>query len=370
MNTHQLNVHTQSHDYPIFIKGNSQPDNLDLAAPLLPFICGKQVMIVSNDVVAPLYLADLEQKLTSHDLTVVSVVLPDGEQHKNQESINAIYDALMDNHFARDCTLIALGGGVIGDMTGFAAASYMRGVNFIQVPTTLLAQVDSSVGGKTGINHPLGKNMIGAFWQPVCVLADMATFETLPDREFAAGLAEVVKYALIFDQEFLVWLETNAQKILAKDGEILSQMVYRCCDYKAKIVALDERESGNRALLNFGHTFGHVIETHQGYGNWLHGEAVSAGMVQALALSYELNLIRHDELLRVVQLLTVFNLPVRPPSIDVDTALNLMGHDKKVQNGKIRLILLKALGQGFVTAEFEMSLLKKVLTDVEAYFHS
>lgn len=368
MNTqHTLTVHTQSHDYPIFIKGDSQSDNLDLATPLHPFIRGKQVLIVSNDVVAPLYLSALEQGLKKQNLTVITCILPDGEQHKNQDSINAIYDALMNAHFARDCTLIALGGGVIGDMTGFAAASYMRGVNFIQVPTTLLAQVDSSVGGKTGINHPLGKNMIGAFWQPVCVLADMATFNTLPEREFSAGLAEVVKYALIFDVDFLTWLEQNTDKILAKDGDILSQMVYRCCDYKAQIVALDERESGNRALLNFGHTFGHVIETHQGYGSWLHGEAVSAGMVQALALSCELGLISRDDVSRVVKLLSVFNLPVRPPVIEVDTALNLMGHDKKVQSGKIRLVLLKSLGQGFVTAEFEMVLLQKVLTDIESY---
>lgn len=362
---HTLNVHTQSHDYPIFIGGSAQ--RVDFATPLMPFIKGKQVMIVSNDIVAPLYLDDLKNTLEQAGFKVVSCVLPDGEQHKNQESINTIYDVLMSHHFARDCTLIALGGGVIGDMVGFASASFMRGVNFIQVPTTLLAQVDSSVGGKTGINHPLGKNMIGAFWQPVCVVANMSAFDTLPAREFSAGLAEVVKYALIFDGEFLDWLETHADKILAKDGEILSQMVYRCCNYKAKIVASDEREAGNRALLNFGHTFGHVIETHMGYGNWLHGEAVSAGMMQALVMSYKMGLIGLDEVHRVARLLERFGLPATPPKIDPNIALSLMGHDKKVAKGKIRLILLKSLGEAFITSEFELAVLNEVLGGIDEY---
>lgn len=361
-----LSVHTQSHDYSIFI-GASLVGQMDLASPILPFIKGKQVLIVTNSTVAPLYLTDFSECLMATGLTVASCILPDGEQYKNQEHVNAIYDALMKNHFARDCTLIALGGGVIGDMTGFAAASFMRGVNFIQVPTTLLAQVDSSVGGKTGINHPLGKNMIGAFWQPVCVLADMTTFETLPKREFAAGLAEVVKYALIFDKDFLDWLETNATKINARDANILGEMVYRCCDYKAQIVASDERESGVRALLNFGHTFGHVIETHMGYGNWLHGEAVGVGMVQALAMSHKLGLIGRDDVVRVVALLRTFDLPVCPPAIDPAVALNLMGHDKKVQNGSIRLVLLETLGKAFVTKDFEMVLLEQVLDGIDGY---
>ncbi|MDO5050251.1 MAG: 3-dehydroquinate synthase [Moraxella equi] len=358
--TNTLTVQTQSHDYPIFI-GASTAGQIDLASPILPFIKGKQVLIVTNTTIAPLYLTDLTKHLAAQGLMVESCVLPDGEQYKNQEHINTIYDALMKNHFARDCTLIALGGGVIGDMTGFAAASFMRGVNFIQVPTTLLAQVDSSVGGKTGINHPLGKNMIGAFWQPVCVLADMTTFDTLPKREFAAGLAEVVKYALIFDKTFLDWLEVNAAKITAGDGAILSEMVYRCCDYKAKIVASDERESGVRALLNFGHTFGHVIETHMGYGNWLHGEAVAVGMVQAMMMSQKLGLIGKDEVARVVDLLQIFDLPVKPPYIEPSVALDLMGHDKKVQNGSIRLVLLKELGRAFVTKDFDMAVLTEVL---------
>ncbi|OOR89375.1 3-dehydroquinate synthase [Moraxella caviae] len=378
MNTqHTLTVHTQSHDYPIFITASgdcrafteqSAQDNalaaLDLATPIVPYIKGRQVLIVTNDLIAPLYLKGLQERLAQAGFDVRACVLPDGEQFKNQDSINAIYDALMQAHFARDCTLVALGGGVIGDMTGFAAASFMRGVNFIQVPTTLLAQVDSSVGGKTGINHALGKNMIGAFWQPVAVLADMATFATLPPREFAAGMAEVIKYALIMDAEFLAWLENHADKILAKDGETLAQMVHRCCDYKAQIVAADERESGKRALLNFGHTFGHVIETHQGYGAWLHGEAVAAGMVQALVMSYKLGLISLDDVRRVVALIERFELPVQPPKIAVDEALSLMGHDKKVQQGKIRLVLLRALGDAFVTADFDMAILNEVLTSV------
>lgn len=361
MSEQTLIVNTQSHDYPIFIQ--SSADKVDLVSRLVPFIKGTQVLIVSNETVAPLYLSELAQGLKSHGFMVHDCVLPDGEQFKNQHSITVIYDALLERHFARDCTLIALGGGVIGDMVGFAAASFMRGVNFIQVPTTLLAQVDSSVGGKTGINHPRGKNMIGAFWQPQCVLADMATFRTLPDREFAAGMAEVIKYALIMDDEFLAWLEDNAEAIRAKDGAVLGQMVYRCCAYKAQIVAADERESGVRALLNFGHTFGHVIETHQGYGNWLHGEAVAVGMVQAALMSAKLGLIDHADVVRIKRILTLFNLPTVAPAIDTQTALGLMGHDKKVQQGKIRLVLLKAIGKAFVTADFELSVLEEVLAE-------
>lgn len=354
-----LDIHSQSHTYPIYIgDGGDVPD---LATQIMPFIRARQVLIVSNDTVAPLYLSELKSRLTLQGLSVAECVLADGEQYKNQDSINAIYDVLMTHHFARDCTLIALGGGVVGDMTGFAAASYMRGVDFIQIPTTLLAQVDSSVGGKTGINHALGKNMIGAFWQPKCVLADMATFKTLPKREFSAGMAEVIKYALIFDADFLTWLEMHHQEIMAKDSELLSYMVYRSCDYKAQIVTCDERESGARALLNFGHTFGHVIETHMGYGNWLHGEAVAAGMVQAARLSQLMGLISQDDVARIKNVLQLYSLPIEPPAISVIDALNLMGHDKKVQNGNIRLVLLKAIGEAFVTATYDKALLEQVL---------
>ncbi len=354
-------VRAQSHDYPIVISQMAHEAQAT-ADYIAPFIKGQQVLIVSNDTVAPIYLADLQQKLEA-SFTVATCVLPDGEQYKHQESINRIYDALMDHHFNRDVTLIALGGGVIGDMTGFAAASFMRGVDFIQIPTTLLSQVDSSVGGKTGINHPKGKNMIGAFWQPQMVLADMATLKTLPPRELSAGLAEVIKYALIMDEAFLVWLEDNLPAMMALDLTVLGEAVKRCCQYKADIVASDERESGIRAILNFGHTFGHVIETHEGYGNWLHGEAVAAGMVQAAKLSQKLGWLTADDVSRVERVLTLANLPIVPPPIAVDTALDLMGHDKKVKHGQLRLILLKSLGQAVITKDFDSSLLTQVLLE-------
>lgn len=351
-----LMVHSQSHDYPIVITAKS-----DMATQVMPYIKGKQLLIVTNDVVAPLYLQPLQQQL-AESFTVAVCILPDGEQYKHQESINKIYDVLMAAHFNRDVTLIALGGGVIGDMTGFAAASFMRGVNFIQIPTTLLSQVDSSVGGKTGINHPQGKNMIGAFWQPQMVLADMSSLQTLPARELSAGLAEVIKYALIMDVDFLSWLEQHLPAMMALDLTILGEAVKRCCQYKAEVVAKDERETGLRALLNFGHTFGHVIETHEGYGNWLHGEAVAAGMVQAAELSQKIGWLNAQDVARIKRVLLLANLPIAPPSIDPDIALSLMGHDKKVQGGKIRLILLKSLGSAVLTDDFAPNLLTDVLT--------
>ena len=352
----KLMVSTQSHDYPIIITQNS-----DMGAQIAPYIRGKQVLIVTNDTVAPLYLAPLQDALSS-EFEVAVCILPDGEQYKNQDSINQIYDVLMTHHFNRDVTLVALGGGVVGDMTGFAAASFMRGVDFIQIPTTLLSQVDSSVGGKTGINHPKGKNMIGAFWQPRMVLADMSTLTTLPARELSAGLAEVIKYALIMDADFLTWLEDKLPAMMALDLAVLGAAVKRCCDYKAKVVAQDEREAGQRALLNFGHTFGHVIETHEGYGKWLHGEAVAAGMVQAAILSKMLGWISYDDVARIKAVLKQANLPTEPPSIATETALGLMGHDKKVKRGQIRLILLKSLGNAVLTTAFATEQLQEVLT--------
>ena len=360
-----LTVHTHSHDYPIVITEQTMTQNTSMAKQIAPYISGRQVLIVTNDTVAPLYSSAFEKELAGQ-FTVKVCVLPDGEQYKNQNSINQIYDALMAEHFNRDVTLIALGGGVIGDMTGFAAASFMRGVNFIQIPTTLLSQVDSSVGGKTGINHAQGKNMIGAFWQPQMVLADMSTLKTLPARELSAGLAEVIKYALIMDEGFLTWLEENLPAMMALDLAILGEAVKRCCQYKADVVAQDERESGVRALLNFGHTFGHVIETHQGYGNWLHGEAVAAGMVQAAELSQKIGWLTLDEVTRIKRILTLANLPTTPPPIDVQTALNLMGHDKKVKHGQIRLILLKSLGKAVLTNDFDTKLLTEVLSQHSA----
>ena len=379
-----LTVQTQSHDYPIVITEDSNagnPKNIvsntaenaanniaengakksSMASQIAPYITARQVLVVTNETVAPLYLKALQEELEAQ-FTVKVCVLPDGEQYKNQTSINQIYDALMAEHFNRDVTLIALGGGVVGDMTGFAAASFMRGVNFIQIPTTLLSQVDSSVGGKTGINHPQGKNMIGAFWQPQMVLADMSTLKTLPARELSAGLAEVIKYALIMDAEFLTWLEHNLPAMMALDLAVLGEAVNRCCQYKADIVAQDERESGVRALLNFGHTFGHVIETHEGYGNWLHGEAVAAGMVQAAELSQKLGWLTSNDVARIKRVLLLANLPIMPPAIDVQTALGLMGHDKKVKHGQIRLILLKSLGKAVLTNDFDAKLLTEVLS--------
>lgn len=353
----QLIVHTQSHDYPIII-GQHILANFDFS----PYITGTQVLVVTNTTVAPLYLARLLAALPE-DKQVETCILADGEAYKTQDSINQIYDALMAAHFNRDCTLIALGGGVIGDMVGFAAATFMRGVNFIQIPTTLLSQVDSSVGGKTGINHPLGKNMIGAFWQPRLVVADMATLQTLPSRELSAGLAEVIKYALIGDAEFLAWLETHMDAMVALDLAVLAQAVLICCQHKARVVAADEFEQDQRALLNFGHTFGHVIETHEGYGNWLHGEAVAVGMVQSMQLSQAMGWLSQVAVSRATVLIERAKLPIKPPMIDMTTALNLMQHDKKVKGGKIRLILLKALGQAIMTSDYDETALQAVLAE-------
>lgn len=352
---HQLLVKTQSHDYPIIIG-----EHILVEFDFSPYALGKQVLVVTNSTVANLYLTTLINTLPK-DKQVVTCILPDGEQYKTQDSINQIYDSLMQAHFNRDCTLIALGGGVIGDMVGFAAATFMRGVDFIQIPTTLLAQVDSSVGGKTGINHPLGKNIIGAFWQPRLVLADMATLTTLPARELSAGLAEVIKYALIGDVEFLVWLETHMSQLVALDLMLLAHTVLTCCQHKAMIVVEDEFETGKRALLNFGHTFGHVIETHEGYGTWLHGEAVAVGMRQAAQLSQKMGWLTTSQVERVERLLAQANLPLEPPYIDSTTALRLMQHDKKVQSGKVRFILLKELGHAIMTVDYDEKALLEVL---------
>lgn len=347
-------VKTASHDYPIVVS-----QQFVAATKWQDYIAGRQVLVVSSQTVADLYLQTVLAMLDG--FVVATCVLPDGEAYKTQASIDKIYDVLMQNRFGRDCTLIALGGGVIGDMVGFAAASFMRGVNFIQMPTTLLSQVDSSVGGKTGINHPLGKNMIGAFWQPVCVVADMGVLDTLPAKEFAAGMAEVVKYGLIMDKDFLGWLSDNRQKIINKDKTILATMVNRCCAYKADIVARDEKEQGDRALLNFGHTFGHAIEAYMGYGEWLHGEAVAVGMVQAGCLSYALGYLSLDDVKSVIGLLADFDLPVVPPQCDNDQLFALMGHDKKVKAGKLRFIVLENLGDAKVCADVSESLVRAVL---------
>ncbi len=315
-------------------------------------IPGRQVLVVTNRTIAPLYLEPVRVGLEG--LEVAEAILPDGEQHKTLATLEQIFDVLLERRFDRRCTLVALGGGVVGDMAGFAAACYQRGVNYIQIPTTLLAQVDSSVGGKTAVNHPRGKNMIGAFHQPRCVLADTDTLSTLPDREFSAGLAEVIKYGLIRDADFLAWLEANLDALLARDPRALAHAIARSCRNKADIVIADEREGSVRALLNLGHTFGHAIETGLGYGEWLHGEAVAAGMVLAAELSARLGWLDEAAVERVRALLLRARLPVVPPAgLSSDEFLTLMAVDKKARDGRLRLILLKALGQAVIVDRVE-----------------
>lgn len=342
--------------YPIHIG----QDLLGQADLLRAHIRGRQVLVVSNETVAPLYLDRVLGMLTGLDVS--SVILPDGEQYKNLDTLNTIYTALLEKRLNRGCTLIALGGGVVGDITGFAAASYQRGVAFLQVPTTLLAQVDSSVGGKTGVNHALGKNMIGAFHQPGCVLIDTNTLDTLDDRQLSAGLAEVIKYGLIHDAEFFLWLEQNITALKSRDKPALAYAIERSCTIKAEIVTADERESGVRALLNLGHTFGHAIETGTGYGNWLHGEAIGAGMVMAADLSARHGWISRDDVERASALIRRAGLPVTPPAeMSKQQFLDLMAVDKKVVDGGLRLVLLKAIGKAIVTADYRAELLGETL---------
>ena len=338
------------------------PGLLARADLVLPHLAQPRGIIVSNTTVAPLYLARFSDTLERAGIRIESVVLPDGEIHKNWETLNRIFDALLTQRAERRTTLIALGGGVIGDLAGFAAACYQRGMPFIQVPTTLLAQVDSSVGGKTGINHPQGKNMIGAFYQPQLVLADTDTLATLPDRELSAGLAEVIKYGLIRDLPFLEWLEANMEKLLARDTEALSYAIHRSCQNKAEVVAADERETGQRALLNLGHTFGHAIETGMGYGVWLHGEGVSAGTLLAADLSRRMGLLTQADVDRVSDLFVRAGLPVAAPDLGYDAYMNLMGVDKKVEAGRIRFVLLRELGDAFVTGDYDEAALRATLT--------
>ncbi|MEH6813236.1 MAG: 3-dehydroquinate synthase [Motiliproteus sp.] len=354
----KLDVDLGERSYPIFIGTQL----LTEAQLWTPYIKGSQVMIVTNETIAPLYLEQIERALSGKQLA--SVILPDGERYKNLDTLNLIFDALLQQRHNRTTTLVALGGGVVGDMTGFAAASYQRGVDFIQIPTTLLSQVDSSVGGKTGVNHALGKNMIGAFHQPQCVLIDTNTLNTLPDKELSAGLAEVIKYGLILEPEFMGWLEQNMDRLRAKDPGALAEAIRRSCECKAKVVVEDEKEAGRRALLNLGHTFGHAIETHVGYGAWLHGEAVAAGTVLAAQLSRRLGFISEGDVDRVCAILDAANLPLAPPSgMTVEHFIDLMAVDKKVIDGQLRLVLLNALGDGVVTADFSEAALRATLSD-------
>ncbi|NNH26414.1 3-dehydroquinate synthase [Acinetobacter terrestris] len=351
-----LHVELGDRRYPIFIGSDLNPQSL-----LEPYIKGKQVMIVTNTTVAPLYLEHYVTAIEALGKKVATCILPDGEKYKNIEHLNLIFDALLEAGFNRDATVLALGGGVIGDMAGFASACFQRGIYFIQVPTTLLSQVDSSVGGKTGINHPLGKNMIGAFQQPQVVLADMAQLSTLPDRELSAGLAEVIKYALLGDLDFLVWLEENMDGLVGRDSALLAEAVYRSCAHKARIVANDEKEQGERALLNLGHTFGHAIESYLGYGIWLHGEAVATGMVMAADLSQRMGWISAEDLERTKKIIQRAHLPVKCPAIPLDEFLAYMAHDKKVLNGQLRLVLMKSLGQAVISKEFDVELMKQAI---------
>lgn len=352
-----LKVGLEERSYPIYIgSGLLSQTNL-----LLPYLTHKRAAIVSNTTVAPLYLDQLKSALENNGVKVLTVILPDGEKYKNAETLTLIYDALLSNRCERNTPLIALGGGVIGDMTGYAAATYLRGVPFIQIPTTLLSQVDSSVGGKTGINHPMGKNMIGAFYQPQAVLADISSLNTLPDQELRAGMAEVIKYGLIRDLPFLEWLETNMEKLLARDSAALQYAVVRSCENKAEVVGNDERESGDRALLNLGHTFGHAIENGMGYGAWLHGEAVAAGTVMAADLSRRMGWISEQDVARVRQIFERAGLPITAPNLGSDEYMKLMGLDKKVQDGKIRFVLLKSLGHAVISSAVPAEILSDTL---------
>ena len=350
-----LRVELGNRSYPILIGQGL----LGARALFEQHLRARDLLVVSNTVVAPLYLDALEASLQPR--RTVAVILPDGEPHKTLANVARILDVLVANRFGRDCAVVALGGGVVGDMAGFAAATYQRGVAFAQVPTTLLAQVDSSVGGKTGVNHPGGKNLIGAFHQPVAVIADTRTLATLPARELRAGLAEVIKYGLICDAGFFAWLEAHMDALLAGDAVALANVIRRSCEIKAQIVGRDEREHGDRALLNLGHTFGHAVESATGYREWLHGEAIGAGLVMAACMSRESGLLAPEELERVRRLVERAGLPTHVSNVKPDVALEHMRIDKKVQAGRIRLVLPRGIGSAFVTADYAEPALHRTL---------
>jgi 3-dehydroquinate synthase len=350
-----LRVELGSRGYPILIGGALLP-RADVLAQHVP---GRDVLLVTNTTVGPLYSAAIKQGLGGR--RVVEVTLPDGESHKTLATVARVMDVLVANRFARDCTVVALGGGVVGDMAGFAAACYQRGVAYVQVPTTLLAQVDSSVGGKTGVNHPGGKNLIGAFHQPAAVVADTDTLKTLPQRELRAGLAEVIKYGLISDDALFAWLEQNMERLLAHDTAALTHVIRRSCEIKAGIVGRDEREQGDRALLNLGHTFGHALESATGYTKWLHGEAVGAGLLMAATMSREAGLIPDEYVERLRRLLVRTGLPTEERDVPAGTVLEHMRIDKKVKSGRIRLVLLRSIGTSFVTADYPDAALQRTL---------
>jgi len=360
MNTqaHQtLRVDLGDRSYPIHIGA----ELLQQADLLLPHIKGSRVVIVSNETVAPLYIDQIKKQVAEYN--PIEVILPDGEVHKNMEVMQTILTQMLEQRCDRQTTVLALGGGVVGDTTGFASSCYQRGVNFIQIPTTLLSQVDSSVGGKTGVNHPLGKNMIGAFYQPQLVLIDINTLDTLGDRQFSAGMAEVIKYGLMWDVEFLHWLDDNMSALMTRDKTLLTQAIYRSCEIKAEVVAEDEQESGVRALLNLGHTFGHAIETGMGYGEWLHGEAVAVGMLMSAQLSEKMGWISESDVSYTREILVKANLQVTPPKeMTADLFMEIMAVDKKVINGVLRLVLMKSLGSAVVTSEYDTQAMQALLS--------
>lgn len=356
-----VDVNLGDRSYPIYIGSGL----LDQPHLLQRHVHGKRVLVVTNTKVAPLYLDRVINALTvgNPNVSVESVILPDGEQYKNMDTLMKVYDKAIESRLDRRCTFVALGGGVIGDMCGYAAASFLRGVNFIQIPTTVMAQVDSSVGGKTGVNHQLGKNLIGAFYQPQSVLIDTDTLNTLPERELASGFAEVIKYGLIRDAEFFAWQERNMDALMARDPDALAYAIKRSCENKAEVVSLDEKESGLRATLNLGHTFGHAIETGCGYGEWLHGEAVAAGTVMAVDMSYRLGWIDNSVVERANKILKQAKLPTGPPeNVTVEMFKSVMAVDKKVADGLLRLILLKGpLGSCVFTGDYDRKALDETL---------
>lgn len=352
-----VSVSLGERSYPIHV-GSGLLRNPELIVPLLP---QKRAAIITNTTIALLYLGPFSAMLQTAGVDVVPVVLPDGEDHKTWQTLNLIFDELIARRCERRTTLIGLGGGVIGDMAGFAAATWQRGAPFMQVPTTLLAQVDSSVGGKTAINHPLGKNMIGAFYQPRVVVTDLDVLATLPDRELKAGLAEVIKHGLIRDAGFFEWLEANIEKLLARDASALEHAVVRCCEIKAEVVAMDEREEDVRAWLNFGHTFGHAIESGLGFGTWLHGEAIAAGMMIAAELSLRLGKLGTGDVERVERLLVRAGLPVQGPGFPFSRYLELMSVDKKARDGALRFILLDGLGKAIVANDIPVETVSAAL---------
>ncbi|MEC9375237.1 MAG: 3-dehydroquinate synthase [Pseudomonadota bacterium] len=354
-----LNVDLGQRSYPIIIGS----DILHHAGLLDPYINDRDTFIVSNGSIAPLYLSTLKELINSK--RIESLILPEGERTKSVSTLENIYDALAEKRLGRDCVLIALGGGVIGDVAGLAAATWQRGIDFIQVPTTLLAQVDSSVGGKTAVNHSSGKNLIGVFHQPICVLSDIKTLNTLPEREFSAGLAEVVKYGLLADQEFFEWLESEYLLILNRESNHLEYLLERSCSIKARLVSGDEREHSVRALLNLGHTFGHALERCLGYGEWLHGEAVASGISMAAELSLRMNWLNDSDVSRIRTLLMNFNLPVDPPKIELKKFVDAMAYDKKIISNKTRLILLESIGSAIIVDDYPENHLSKLL---EEYF--